>query len=57
MTPISRELMGLLKHDHFGSHFDIFETAGIVLANICSQWVIDDFPVVSEFILQTDTGC
>lgn len=69
MAPLSRELTGVvLKHDNFGSHLDSsnrttdlelekrnFESAGIVLANIWSQLVIDDFPVVAEYIVPTDT--
>lgn len=32
-----------------------FESAGIVLANIWSQLIVDDFPVVAEYIVPTDT--
>ena len=62
------ELTGVvLKYANFGSHLDSsnrtsdlelekrnFESAGIVLANIWSQLVIDDFPVVAEYIVPTD---
>lgn len=70
MAPLCRELTGaVLKYDNFGSHLDFsnrttdlelekrnFESAGIVLANIWSQLVIDDFPVVAEYIGPADTG-
>lgn len=69
MVPLSRKLTGVvLKHDNFSSHLDSsikttglelenrnFESAGILLANIWSQLIVDDFPVVAEYIVPTDT--
>lgn len=70
MAPLSRELTGvILNHDDFGSHLDSsnrttdlelekrnFESAGNVLADIWSKLVIDNFPVVAEYVAPTDTG-
>ena len=64
MAPLSRELSGLiLSPDHFGSHLDSqgrtvdeemeklnFEYAGQTLADIWSQVVIDNFPIVAEYV-------
>lgn len=68
-TPLSRELTGvILNHNDFGSHLDSsnrtinlelekrnFESAGNVLADIWSKLFIDDFPVVADYSIPTDT--
>lgn len=64
MAPLSRDLAGLILHDQkLGTHLhdrgetvDIelekknFEYAGKVLAEIWSDTVINDFPVLAEYI-------
>ena len=64
MAPLSRELSGvILEHDRFGTHLDNkgntidndlelknFEHADTVLAEIWSKLVIDEHPVVAEYI-------
>ena len=61
---LSKELSGvILPHDHFGTHLDHnnktideelelqnFEYAGEILAELWSKLVIDDHPVIAEFV-------
>lgn len=68
MAPLSRELTGLiLKHDNFGSHLNssnetidvelenkYFKSAGKVLSEIWSKLVIDNFPVIAEYVAPKD---
>ena len=50
MTPLSKEVAGLiLGHQHFGTHLN-FEYAGSVLAEIWLAMVFDDHPTVAEYI-------
>ncbi|CAF0777437.1 unnamed protein product [Didymodactylos carnosus] len=64
MAPLSHDLAGLiLPHDHFGTHLNDsgvtinqelektnFKKAGEVLAEVWSGSVIDEYPVVAEYI-------
>ena len=64
MPPLSRSMSGLiLPHDHFGSHLNPngktidtdlekknFGYAGNVHASLWSELVIDNHPVVAEYI-------
>ena len=64
MAPLSHDLAGLiLPHDHFGTHLNDsgvtvnlelertnFKKAGEVLAEVWCGSVIDDYPVVAEYI-------
>lgn len=64
MAPLSRELAGLiLQHDHYGSHLDNsgkttdaelekknFEHAGSTLAEVWNSVIVDDHPIVAEYI-------
>lgn len=64
MAPLSHELSGLiLPHDHYGTHLDSqnrtidfelekqnFEFAGQTLAEIWSKLIIDEHPVVAEYV-------
>ena len=64
MAPLSRELAGLiLPHDHYGTHLDEqgrtidaeleksnFRYAGETLAAVWNGMVIDQHPVIAEFI-------
>ncbi|CAF1083211.1 unnamed protein product, partial [Didymodactylos carnosus] len=64
MAPLSHDLAGLiLPHDHFGTHLNDsgitintelektnFKKAGEVLAEVWRGSVIDDYPVVAEYI-------
>ena len=64
MSNLSKELGGvILPHDHFGSHLDHnkttideelklqnFEYAGEILAELWSKLVVDDHPVIAEFV-------
>ena len=64
MSNLSKELSGvILPRDHFGTHLDHnnktideelelqnFEYAGKILAEFWSKLVIDDHPVIAEFV-------
>ena len=64
MSNHSKELSGAtLPHNHFGTHLDYnnktideelelqnFEYAGKILAELWSKLVIDDHPVIAEFV-------
>ena len=63
MAPLSRELAGVILHEHYGSHLDTqrkttdfilekqnFEYTGKALAEIWSNVVIDSCPTVAEYI-------
>jgi hypothetical protein len=64
MAPLSHDLAGLiLPHDHFGTHLSDsgvtvslelerinFKKAGEVLAEVWCGSVIDEYPVVAEYI-------
>ena len=64
MSKLSKELSGaILPHDHFGTHVDHnnttideelelqnFDYAGEILAELWSKLVIDDHPVIAEFV-------
>lgn len=64
MAPLSNELTGLiLPHDHYGNNLNEsevstdadlekkdFKFAGITLAEIWSQVIVDNFSTVTEFI-------
>ena len=64
MSNLSKELSGaILSHDHFGTHLDHnnktidkdlelqnFEYAGEILAELWSKLVIDNHPVIAEFV-------
>ena len=64
MSNLSKELSGvILPHDHFGTHLDHnnktideelglqnFKYAGEILAELWSKLVIDDHPVIAEFV-------
>lgn len=64
MAPLSRQLSGIiLPHEHYGTHLDgsgktidvelekqNFEYAGEALAKIFSDTIIDNHPVVAEYI-------
>ncbi len=64
MAPLSHDLAGLiLPHDHFGTHLNDsgvtvnpelertnFKKAGEVLAEVWCGSVIDDYPVIAEYI-------
>jgi hypothetical protein len=64
MAPLSHDLAGLiLPHDHFGTHLNDsgvtvnpelertnFKKAGEVLAEVWCGSVIDDYPVVAEYV-------
>ena len=69
MAPLSKELTGLiLPHDHCGSHLNErgitidadlekknFKFAGVTLAEIWSQIIVDKFPTVAEYIEPTES--
>ncbi|BFZ21940.1 hypothetical protein BsWGS_24979 [Bradybaena similaris] len=69
MAPLSNELTGLiLPHDHYGNHLNErgvsidadlekknFKFAGITLAEIWSQLIVDTFSTVAEFIDPTES--
>ncbi|KAL5505648.1 hypothetical protein EMCRGX_G007114 [Ephydatia muelleri] len=73
MAPLSRELAGLiLSHDHYGTHLDEqgrtidaeleksnFRYAGETLAAVWNGMVIDQHPVIAEFIEpdQSESSC
>lgn len=64
MAPLSHDLAGLiLPHDHFGTHLNDsgvtvnselertnFKKAGEVLAEVWRGSIIDEYPVVAEYI-------
>ncbi len=64
LSPMSQDLAGLiLPHDHFGTHLNVngltehaelekenFKLAGDVLAEVWSMNVLDEYPVVAEYI-------
>ena len=68
MSNLSKELSGvILPHDHFGTHLDHnnktideelelqnFEYAGEILAKLRSKLVIDDHPVIAEFVRESE---
>jgi hypothetical protein len=65
MAPLSKDLCGLiLPHDAYGTHLNNsgktidpdleiknFEKAGVLLAEVWSERVIDKYPVVAEYIV------
>ncbi|CAM4849169.1 unnamed protein product [Rotaria magnacalcarata] len=67
MAPLSHDLSGLiLPHDHYGTHLDNngktidsdlekknFEKAGEVLAEVWSHTVIDQYPVIADYVPST----
>ena len=64
MSNLNKELSGvILPHNHFGTHLDHnnktidkelqfqnFEYAGEILAELWPKLVIDDHPVIAEFV-------
>ena len=70
MFKLSKELSGvILPHDHFGTHLDNnnntvdevlelknFEHAGEIVAEFWSKLVINDHPVVADFVGEQPPG-